>query len=520
MALGEVPVYFALVTPRPGAHAELLQLLQIQVVAPLIGRGLLSEFRVLTATPPSFVAAAATLLVFELVVPCPWPITDQDVEQWQKRLGHDVRLVVAPSHAPRSGDSWDAHRARSVLARAMVLPPALKVPAGRPSWISACVDRSATAPEGREVVSATAGEMPCLTVVEEATGRRLAVAPRSTLLSAALAWEICQHLPVSLRWKTAWRLAYSPRVHGVSLATFFRRMDQEGPSLLMIQDHHGSVFGGFASATWHAGDRYFGSGESFVFKFRRPLPKPVLPLAQQAQLLAKGAPSGGSAGSTSAGAQHAPGGCGSARSEPVPEAARDTFQQALRIIGDWDVRVRREAARGERAAAEAGHITSPTEALDELLGVRGPVSAVTGLAAAAAAAASSGPAVAAAPTGARPPASPEDAASVTAEHQEDEEVDDDPGLQVFHWCNTDPFFLFSDMECLAMGGGSTFALYLEKDLLHGMSEPCSTFGSEQLASVQNFIISDMECWVFDDPTEQLVIPLRPPQVCSAGYDLR
>ena len=36
----------------------------------------------------------------------------------------------------------------------------------------------------------------------------------------------------------------------------------------------------------------------------------------------------------------------------------------------------------------------------------------------------------------------------------------------------------SAARCLAMGGGSGFALYLEKDLLHGRSDPCSTFQSE------------------------------------------
>merc|ERR1712150_229224 len=75
------------------------------------------------------------------------------------------------------------------------------------------------------------------------------------------------------------------------------------------------------------------------------------------------------------------------------------------------------------------------------------------------------------------------------------------GLEVFNWSLKDPFFLFSDMECIAFGGGSAFALYVERDLLHGMSEPCTTFNSEVLASTPNFIVSDLECWVFDDPSD-------------------
>merc|ERR1719464_745897 len=104
------------------------------------------------------------------------------------------------------------------------------------------------------------------------------LSPGMTLANAAIAEELCQHLPVLLRWRSAWRLVYSPRVHGVSLPTFFRRMQAEGPSLLVIQDHEGCVFGGFAPGPWHVADRYFGSGESFVFRFRRRMPKPLLPM--------------------------------------------------------------------------------------------------------------------------------------------------------------------------------------------------------------------------------------------------
>eukprot|EP00913_Durusdinium_trenchii_P014215 g13341.t1 len=79
-----------------------------------------------------------------------------------------------------------------------------------------------------------------------------------------------------LQWKSSWRLAYSLRLHGVSLKTFYRRMQREGPSLLVIQDHQGHVFGGFAASAWRLGDRYYGTGESFVFRFRQPKPKPVV----------------------------------------------------------------------------------------------------------------------------------------------------------------------------------------------------------------------------------------------------
>lgn len=509
----EVPVYFALVTPQPGAHTELLSLLQREIVAPLTSRRILSEFRVLTCTPPSFVAEASTLIVFELVVPCPWPVTDWDVQQWQRRLGSKVRLVVAPSQTPRRADSWDTRRARSVLTRAMVLPPAKKIrpPKQCPSWISACVDRGdATIP-----VSHILEAKPYLSVIDESSGRRARIIHGgATLMSEAVAIELSQHLPVSLRWQTAWRLVYSPRIHGVSLNTFYRRMENEGPSLLLIQDHCGCVFGGFASAPWHVADRYFGSGESFVFRFGRRLPKPMLPLSQQIRLTTD------SAGTRSAAASQ---GVPAARvgDNPREEEVMRMIRHAVKVLSEWHPRNRAEVERAGRAAAAAGCVTSPTEALDELLGIDSSYSHfkpdgwdhATHEAAGAEAESPSGDARGSADDSGLCPSSTMSYTDGGSERGEEDGGDLD--LEVFHWSSKDPFFLFSDMECVAMGGGSAFALYLEKDLLHGMSEPCSTFGSKRLSSIENFIIGDMECWVFDDPSEveaQAEMAGRPPRV--------
>lgn len=483
----EVPVYFALVTPKPGAHTELLTVLQRKIVAPLAQKGILSEFRVLTCTPPSFVAETSTLLVFELVVPCSWPITDWDVQQWQGRLGSKVRLVVAPSQAPRRADSWDTRRARSVMTRAMVLPPTKKVPATKPfstSWIAACVERGDSRGE-RSAVSSSVEARPTLSVIEENSGRRVQLTEGgATLMTEAIAWELCQHLPVSIQWRKSWRLVYSPRVHGLSLKTFYRRLENEqGPNLLLIQDHRGNVFGGFASVPWHSSDRYYGNGESFVFKFGRRLPKPVVPLMQQIKLLASGE-------------EKKPKSAADAREE----AAANTIRQAIKVLSEWHPRVRAEAERAEAAAVAAGCVRSPTEALDAVLGAQ-PGSAAQSC-------------ISTSSSSPNRPLIQHDADLRDGPPDEIPEDEGDLGLEVFNWSLKDPFFMFSDMDCVAFGGGSAFALYLEKDLLHGMSEPCSTFGSQMLSSTEHFIIADMECWVFDDPSmleTQAEMAGRPPR---------
>merc|ERR1712216_499582 len=138
---------------------------------------------------------------------------------------------------------------------------------------------------------------------------------------------------------------------------------------------------------------------------------------------------------------------------------------------------------GEQEVLRSNQITSPTEALDAILG------------------SSSGDGG----TADSQPTSPSETSAVPRDAKDAERKDGDanPGnVEVFNWSSKDPFFLFSDCECVAMGGGSAFALYLDKDLLHGISEPSSTFGSPCLSSSENFIIGDMELWAFDDPYEQ------------------
>merc|ERR1711910_219632 len=73
-------------------------------------------------------------------------------------------------------------------------------------------------------------------------------------------------------------LAYSSNEHGVSLTTFFTRVDKYEPSIIVIRNSNLEVFGAFCSTTWGQRNqkddkglrmRYFGTGETFLFKFQR-----------------------------------------------------------------------------------------------------------------------------------------------------------------------------------------------------------------------------------------------------------
>jgi len=76
--------------------------------------------------------------------------------------------------------------------------------------------------------------------------------------------KIRKSLPLRYRDKN-WIRLFSTAVDGTSLLTFYRNLEDKGPTVLLIQDTGGYVFGGFASVEWAVHDRFFGTGECFLF---------------------------------------------------------------------------------------------------------------------------------------------------------------------------------------------------------------------------------------------------------------
>lgn len=91
------------------------------------------------------------------------------------------------------------------------------------------------------------------------------------LLREAMAALLSDYLPVVLRvaGNVEWRLAYTPKVHGVSIQTFYRMLGTDATTVLIVRDSTGNVFGGFGTQPWTPGGLhgFFGTGESFVFSF-------------------------------------------------------------------------------------------------------------------------------------------------------------------------------------------------------------------------------------------------------------
>jgi hypothetical protein len=97
---------------------------------------------------------------------------------------------------------------------------------------------------------------------------------RDMLLTSKMADEIKSLLPLEHRFSEL-RLVYSPKVHGISLPSFYRNCEhQPYPNIVIITDSQRCCqFGAYCSRPWdtrHSVRRqYFGTEDSFVFSLRR-----------------------------------------------------------------------------------------------------------------------------------------------------------------------------------------------------------------------------------------------------------
>lgn len=62
-----------------------------------------------------------------------------------------------------------------------------------------------------------------------------------------------------------WRLAFSTRLHGESFTRMVAGLSKRGPTLLLVKDTKGHVFGGFASHPWEVKPQFQGETLSLFF---------------------------------------------------------------------------------------------------------------------------------------------------------------------------------------------------------------------------------------------------------------
>ncbi|XP_022246573.1 TLD domain-containing protein 1-like isoform X3 [Limulus polyphemus] len=84
-----------------------------------------------------------------------------------------------------------------------------------------------------------------------------------TLLDIPSVLLLNSHIPPAYR--STWHLLFSSNVHGESFSSMLTRVVCQGPSILLVRDKNGYVFGGFASEAWEPSTKFSGTADSFVF---------------------------------------------------------------------------------------------------------------------------------------------------------------------------------------------------------------------------------------------------------------
>ncbi|XP_066099994.1 MTOR-associated protein MEAK7 isoform X1 [Saccopteryx bilineata] len=71
------------------------------------------------------------------------------------------------------------------------------------------------------------------------------------------------HLPQEQQHR--WHLLFSSKLHGHSFAQLCGRIPHRGPCVVLLEDHDGHVFGGFASCSWEIKPQFQGDNSCFLF---------------------------------------------------------------------------------------------------------------------------------------------------------------------------------------------------------------------------------------------------------------
>jgi hypothetical protein len=77
---------------------------------------------------------------------------------------------------------------------------------------------------------------------------------------------INSNLPTALQSK--WRFLFSSQIHGESFSTLLGRIMDQGPTVIIVEDSNGYIFGGFATNSWSLSPNFVGDDHSFLFSLR------------------------------------------------------------------------------------------------------------------------------------------------------------------------------------------------------------------------------------------------------------
>ncbi|KAK1263418.1 hypothetical protein QJS04_geneDACA008553 [Acorus gramineus] len=90
------------------------------------------------------------------------------------------------------------------------------------------------------------------------------ISPEVLLMKKEYAWHIAGAL--SQPDVEEWKLLYHSSIHGLSFSTFLGNISNGGgPTVLLIKDTDGYIYGGYASQPWEKHSDFYGDMKSFIF---------------------------------------------------------------------------------------------------------------------------------------------------------------------------------------------------------------------------------------------------------------
>ncbi|WAR12882.1 MEAK7-like protein, partial [Mya arenaria] len=87
-----------------------------------------------------------------------------------------------------------------------------------------------------------------------------------TILDIVSISYLNHHIP--RQHQATWRLLYSNSIHGDSFSQLTRFMVGKGPTVMIVKDKDGHVFGGYVSESWEIRPNFYGDSTCFLFTLK------------------------------------------------------------------------------------------------------------------------------------------------------------------------------------------------------------------------------------------------------------
>lgn len=104
------------------------------------------------------------------------------------------------------------------------------------------------------------------TVVRELKVHRVKLSGKSEILTELMLMQLGTHVTLSARIKE-WDCVFTIAKDGTSMRTFYSKLYKYCPTILIIKDTKGRVFGAYVSEKWKNSKDFYGTGETFLFSF-------------------------------------------------------------------------------------------------------------------------------------------------------------------------------------------------------------------------------------------------------------